>query len=54
MDLRDLGPEVEKIGFGLIKVHPTYEKIESGDFEPEDVRGLLADVSSAMVLPPGS
>lgn len=30
VDLNDMAPEIEKIGLGLIKAHPTYERIESG------------------------
>lgn len=47
--------EVQKIGLGLIKAHPMYERIESGEIEREDVGELLREPSSVkMISLPGT
>lgn len=48
--LRDGAPEIEKIGFGLIKAHPTYERIESGGFEREELREFVKELGSVDVM----
>ncbi len=51
MDPRDLAPEVQKIGLGLKKPHPTYERIESSGVRREDVRELVRGLSSVEIVP---
>ena len=51
-DLRDLAPEVQRIGLGLTKAHPIHEKMESSGVGRDEVRELVRDLSSVEILLP--
>ena len=51
VDLRDLAPEVQRIGLGLPKAHPIHEKMESSGVGRGEVRELVRDFSSVEILP---
>lgn len=51
VDLRDLAPEVQRIGLGLIKAHPIHEKMESSGVGRDEVRELVRGLSSVKILP---
>ncbi|MFQ6128837.1 MAG: hypothetical protein ACE5QW_08060, partial [Thermoplasmata archaeon] len=50
VDLGDYATEVQKIGLGLIKAHPTYEEMESTVAGREEVRELVSELSSVEVM----
>ena len=52
VDLRDLAPEVRRIGLGLIKAHPIHEKMESSGVGRDEVRELVRGLSSVKILLP--
>ncbi len=57
MDLEDLASDdVEKIGSGVIKAHPTCERMESGEARREEVAQFVKEFSSVEVMgfPPHS
>ncbi len=50
VDPGDLARDVEKIGFGVIKAHPTYERMESGEAGREEVAQFVKESSSVEVM----
>ena len=50
VDLEDLARDAEKIGFGVIKAHPTYERMESGEAGREEVAQFVKESSSVEVM----
>ena len=51
VDLRDLAPEVQRIGLGLKKGHPIHEKMESSRVRMDEMRELVRDLGSVEMLP---
>ncbi|MCK4455299.1 MAG: hypothetical protein KAU99_03010, partial [Thermoplasmata archaeon] len=51
VDLRDLAPEVQRIGLGLIRAHPIYEKKESSGVQTYEATESVRDLSSVEILP---
>ncbi len=50
VDLEDLARDMEKIGFGVIKAHPTYKRMESGEAGREEVAQFVKESSSVEVM----
>lgn len=42
--MRDLVPGIERTGLGLARTHPTYEKMETGCFNREDIREFVREL----------